>query len=83
MKQTIASPALPPGGGYGLGLMKIKLSCGGHAWGHGGDIPGFETRNGITEDGRSATLTVTALPTSDESADRVESTLDAMLCATK
>ncbi|MER6578669.1 serine hydrolase domain-containing protein [Nonomuraea sp. NPDC001023] len=83
MKQTIGSPALPPGGGYGLGLMKIKLSCGGHAWGHGGDIPGFETRNGITEDGRSATLTVTALPTSDDSGDRVESTLDAMLCATK
>ncbi|MEU8325472.1 hypothetical protein AB0C33_44485 [Nonomuraea sp. NPDC048881] len=63
--------------------MKIKLSCGGHAWGNGGDIPGYETRNGITEDGRSATLTVTALPTSDDSADRVDGTLDAMLCAQK
>ncbi|MGW4410011.1 serine hydrolase domain-containing protein [Nonomuraea sp. NPDC004702] len=83
MKQTTDSPALPRGWGYGLGLLKIKLSCGGHAWGHGGDIPGYETRNGVTEDGRSATLTVTALPTSDDSADRVDSTLDAMLCAQK
>ncbi|MFI7111296.1 serine hydrolase domain-containing protein [Nonomuraea sp. NPDC050227] len=83
MKQTIDSPALPRGWGYGLGLMKIKLSCGGHAWGHGGDIPGYETRNGVTEDGRSATLTVTALPTSDDRADRADSTLDAMLCAQK
>lgn len=31
--------------------MKFKLSCGGRAWGHRGDIPGYETRNGITEDG--------------------------------
>ncbi|MER6943039.1 serine hydrolase domain-containing protein [Nonomuraea sp. NPDC000554] len=81
MKRTIEAPALPPGWEYGLGLMKIKLSCGGYAWGHGGDIPGYETRNGITEDGRSATLTVTALPTSDAAAQRVDSTLDTLLCA--
>lgn len=83
MKRTIEAKALPPGWEYGLGVMKIKLSCGGHAWGHGGDIPGYETRNGITEDGRTATLTVTALPTSDAAAQRVDDTLDALLCAQK
>jgi D-alanyl-D-alanine carboxypeptidase len=39
-----------PGARYGLGLMLVPNSCGG-AWGHGGDIQGFKTRNGVTGDG--------------------------------
>lgn len=39
-----------PGVRYGLGIMWIPNSCGG-AWSHGGDIPGFMTRNGVTPDG--------------------------------
>ncbi|WP_374385393.1 hypothetical protein [Streptomyces sp. D2-8] len=30
--------------------------------GHGGDIDGYETRGGATDDGRSVGLAVTALP---------------------
>ncbi|WP_433435600.1 serine hydrolase domain-containing protein [Nonomuraea sp. CA-141351] len=83
MKQTVEAPALTKGWRYGLGLIKFPLSCGGYAWGHGGDIDGFETRNGITEDGRAATVAVTALPTSLTSAERVNAALDSALCAGK
>ncbi|MER5319368.1 serine hydrolase domain-containing protein [Streptosporangium roseum] len=83
MKQTVEAPGFPDGWSYGLGLMKIKLSCGGHAWGHGGDIHGYETRNGVTEDGRSATVAVTALPLAEAGAERVNAALDTALCAQK
>ncbi|MFF0885507.1 serine hydrolase domain-containing protein [Streptomyces sp. NPDC003456] len=38
-----------------------QLSRGGVYWGHGGDIDGYETRGGATDDGRSVGLAVTAL----------------------
>lgn len=41
-----------PGARYGLALFSIPLSCGGNYWGHGGDVAGFMTRDGFTEDGR-------------------------------
>ncbi|GLF95087.1 serine hydrolase domain-containing protein [Streptomyces yaizuensis] len=40
-----------PGLGYGLGLMKQPLSCGGDRWGHGGDLDGATVRTGVTSDG--------------------------------
>ncbi|MFD1940386.1 serine hydrolase [Nonomuraea mangrovi] len=83
MKRTVEAPGFPAGWSYGLGLMKIPLSCGGHAWGHGGDISGYETRNGVTEDGRAATVAVTALPTTDAGAERVNAALDTALCTQK
>ncbi len=47
-----------PGAEYGLGLMWIPNSCGG-SWSHGGDIPGYMTRNGVTPDGsRSVMVTI-------------------------
>ncbi|WP_197048710.1 hypothetical protein [Streptosporangium roseum] len=46
-------------------------------WDHGGDIYGYETRNGVTEDGRTATVAVTALPTAEAGAEQVS----AALCA--
>ena len=51
-----------PGWGYGLGLATKKLSCGVDGWGHGGDIQGFETRDLVTRDGRSAVIALTTLP---------------------
>lgn len=43
---------------YGLGIMWIPTSCGGY-WSHGGDIPGFKTRDGVSADGRrSVVLTI-------------------------
>jgi D-alanyl-D-alanine carboxypeptidase len=42
------------GGDYGLGIREYPLPCGGVAWGHGGNIPGFDTFTAVTKDGRSA-----------------------------
>ncbi|WP_329278800.1 serine hydrolase domain-containing protein [Streptomyces sp. NBC_00691] len=44
------SPELP-GTGYGLGLMKQKLSCGKEIWGHGGGIHGSSSEAHATRDG--------------------------------
>ncbi|GGZ33389.1 serine hydrolase [Streptomyces inusitatus] len=48
-----------PGLRYGLGLMRQPLSCGGHRWGHGGDLDGATVRTGFTGDG-SRSVVVTA-----------------------
>ncbi|CAM5246508.1 serine hydrolase domain-containing protein [Streptomyces narbonensis] len=45
------SPDLPEAG-YGLGLMKQKLSCGKEIWGHGGGIHGSSSDAQVTRDGR-------------------------------
>ncbi|OKI31432.1 D-alanyl-D-alanine carboxypeptidase [Saccharothrix sp. CB00851] len=58
MTKTVRTPGLDPawpGAEYGLGIMWIPNSCGGH-WSHGGDIPGFKTRNGVTADGRRSVV---------------------------
>jgi len=57
-----AGDELWPGAVYGLGLQGFPLSCGGMSWGHGGDIPGSQTRNAVGPDGTAATIAVTALP---------------------
>ncbi|MFE7512413.1 serine hydrolase domain-containing protein [Streptomyces sp. NPDC057540] len=44
------SPELPDMG-YGLGLMKEKLSCGVEVWGHGGGIHGSSSLAHVTRDG--------------------------------
>ncbi|GAA1581430.1 serine hydrolase domain-containing protein [Kribbella karoonensis] len=69
-----------PGGRYGLGIAARPLPCGGYAWGHGGDIFGFETRNEVTTDGREAALAVTSMPTTEADAKRVAAALDTALC---
>lgn len=61
MRTTVKIPDAPvTGTGYGLGLISTPLSCGGVAWGHGGDIPGYHSLPGVTDDGRAATVVVTA-----------------------
>ncbi|MFF3441823.1 serine hydrolase domain-containing protein [Streptosporangium sp. NPDC002721] len=62
MKKTIptskAFQGFLPGARYGLGIMLIPNSCGGH-WSHGGDIFGFMTRNGVNHDGsRSVVVSI-------------------------
>lgn len=76
---------------YGLGLQFYPLSNGGAAWGHGGDFPGYQTRNAVRDDGTAVTICVTALPPAfidptDISAlmatyQRVTAALDAALSA--
>lgn len=58
MTRTVRAPDLDEGwagAAYGLGLMWIPNACGGY-WSHGGDIPGFKTRNGVTADGRRSVM---------------------------
>jgi D-alanyl-D-alanine carboxypeptidase len=85
MMKTVPAPGFEPAGAwrYGLGIASHPLPCGGIAWGHGGDIQGFETRNLVTTDGRSAVVTVTGLPTSEKMVNDVDDSVDAALCAAK
>ncbi|MFI0912954.1 serine hydrolase domain-containing protein [Streptomyces abikoensis] len=78
MRTTV--PIGDTGAGYGLGLMSRPLSCGGVYWGHGGDINGYETRGGVTDDGRAANIAVTAIPTDEAVTKRLEGLVDTALC---
>ena len=80
-----------PGAVYGLGLIGRSLSCGGTAWGHGGDIAGYHTRGGVGPDGTAVTVAVTAWPSAiadqsnlesstKEKAGKVDEAVDAALC---
>lgn len=54
METTVPAPGLTPiaaGISYGLGLIRIPLTCGGFYYGHGGDVPGYSTREGVSADG--------------------------------
>ncbi len=79
---TVASPGFEPENGwsYGLGFAKRRLTCGVDAWGHGGDITGFETRNLTTTDGRSAVIAVTALPTGVKGLEHVNAAIQDFIC---
>lgn len=80
MKRTVPFDRMP-GADYGLALIHRTAPCGKEVWGHGGSIPGFETRNGVTTDGTAVTVTVNQLPTTEAAADAVGDVLDAALCA--
>lgn len=81
MRTTVpAGYPFGPGTRYGLGLVSTPLSCGGVYWGHGGSIPGYETRGGATEDGRAAGVAVTLQPTDPTAVKRVEALVDKALC---
>jgi D-alanyl-D-alanine carboxypeptidase len=78
-------PSRHPGPGrgderYGLGLQTFTLSCGGTAWSHGGDYPGYSTTNAVSTDGRAVTLATTALPTSLNVLKDLENFVDAAMC---
>ncbi|MFE6684996.1 serine hydrolase domain-containing protein [Streptomyces sp. NPDC057743] len=82
MRTTVpAAAGLWPGARYGLGVISTPLSCGGRMWGHGGDIPGYRTRSGATDDGRALTVAVTADPTPTKDApDHAQALLNTALC---
>ncbi|MFB7465229.1 serine hydrolase domain-containing protein [Streptomyces sp. NPDC056224] len=79
MRTTVAVGG-PSGLRYGLGLTSRTLSCGGVYWGHGGDIAGFETRGGVTDDGRAANVAVTSIPSTAAAAKHVSDAVDGALC---
>ncbi|UUU39226.1 serine hydrolase domain-containing protein [Streptomyces sp. NBC_00162] len=78
MRTTV--PAGTSGLRYGLGLTSRPLSCGGVYWGHGGDIAGYETRGGVTDDGRAANIAVTSIPTDEAATQHVNNAVDRALC---
>ncbi|HXH34477.1 MAG TPA: serine hydrolase domain-containing protein [Plantibacter sp.] len=77
MQTTVpAGDELWPEASYGLGLQSYPLSCGGVAWGHGGDIPGTQTRNAVGPDGTAVSIAVTSLPWAVVSPDDDEKLLE-------
>ncbi|MET9882981.1 serine hydrolase domain-containing protein [Streptomyces sp. NPDC006430] len=78
MRTTV--PAGTSGLRYGLGLTSRPLSCGGVYWGHGGDIAGYETRGGATDDGRAVNVAVTTIPTAEAATQHVKDAVDRALC---
>lgn len=67
------------GADYGLGIREIPLSCGGLAWGHAGNMPGFDSFTAATEDGRAA-FGVTNGHVRDGGPADVRSAVDSALC---
>ncbi|MEU3352875.1 serine hydrolase domain-containing protein [Streptomyces sp. NPDC037389] len=81
MRTTVPAESLfGPGARYGLGIVSRPLSCDGVYWGHGGDLPGYETRGGATDDGRAANVAVTGKPADEAAMKRVEKVVDTALC---
>ncbi len=82
MRTTVpVGTGLWPGARYGLGVISTPLRCGGLMWGHGGDIPGYRTRTGVTDDGRAVTVAVTADPAPvAQHPDDSPAFLDRVLC---
>lgn len=69
-----------PGWSYGLGFATKKLSCGVDGWGHGGDIQGFESRELVTRDGRSAVIASNALPVGAEPLMKLNTAVETAIC---
>jgi D-alanyl-D-alanine carboxypeptidase len=83
-KSVPANNELLPDWKYGLGTFEIPLSCGGTVWGHGGDMDGYQSRTGVTADGRAVTIVLTRDEFESEDALRQPlAALDAALCAGK
>lgn len=82
METTVAAPGAEVRGDerYGLGLETFTLSCGGFAWSHGGNAPGFATMNAATPDGRAVTVATTVSATTAESARHVEQVVESVIC---
>ncbi|MER8194620.1 serine hydrolase domain-containing protein [Streptomyces microflavus] len=81
MRTTVPAEAtFGPGARYGLGLVSRPLPCGGLSWGHGGSFPGYETRGGVTADGRAANIAVTLQLTGEAPRRSLERAMDNALC---
>lgn len=64
---------------YGLGLMRGTLPDGKPYWGHDGEIFGFSTDSGVTDDGRSATVVFNQLPQSAATVEDLNAALETAL----
>lgn len=74
-------PTDKPDAEYGLGISRVRLSCGIDAWGHTGGLPGFRTLvRYAPSKNRAVTLAFNELPATPEAAAATLSALDAALC---
>jgi D-alanyl-D-alanine carboxypeptidase len=82
MQTTVEAPDFNSFGNprYGLGIASFELSCGGIAWSHGGNTPGYTIVNAATQDGRAAAVAVTALPSTPEARLHLDTAVDTALC---
>ncbi|MGW5344010.1 serine hydrolase domain-containing protein [Streptomyces sp. NPDC004050] len=83
MKRAVAVGDAAAGWGYGLGLIRQPLPCGGVAWGHNGMVPGYYTQTLVTEDGRHAAVVTNAHLATNIPAAQMEQVLDSALCERK
>ncbi|HEY1176495.1 MAG TPA: serine hydrolase domain-containing protein, partial [Phytomonospora sp.] len=80
MRTTVPMEGAGPVG-YGLGLMRIPLTCGGVAWGHAGDTQGYLAAVGASEDGtRAVSLAVNQSPEGAFGPEQLVEVLSAGLC---
>lgn len=84
MRTTVnaAEPRFPAGTSYGLGLLRMPLSCGGEYWGHGGNLPGVVSMSGADNTGRQATAYVTTSP-DNQSFQHLLDTMDVAFCSAR
>ncbi|MCO5967654.1 serine hydrolase domain-containing protein [Actinoallomurus soli] len=68
------------GAGYGLGLFRTPLPCGGAVWGHDGGIPGYGTAAFAAEDGRAIAIAATAEPVSDAKVAHLDAVVLSAFC---
>lgn len=76
MKTTVTSPDAPDTA-YGLGLTRLKTSCGTTLWGHGGGMVGWLSMAVSTEDGRHQ---LAFSYNADWGADSMRAIVDAEYC---
>ncbi|MDQ0788809.1 serine hydrolase [Streptomyces sp. B3I8] len=84
METTVRAKELDPawpGARYGLGLMKVPLSCGGSYYSHGGDLSGYTTRNGFSADGRHVVVVAATGDGDDDTTPAANAVIDEQLCA--
>jgi D-alanyl-D-alanine carboxypeptidase len=82
METTVPAPGLSgfaPGTRYGLGLIWIPLTCGGGYYSHGGDVPGYSTRDGFSADGARVVVAVRT-GAGDGSEQAMANLVDQQLC---
>ena len=79
MRTTVPANVFP-GAAYGLGLLRMPLSCGGGYWTHGGEGLGYQSRSGVTDDGRAVTLVHTTSPSTAEQSTDALHAVDVALC---
>ncbi len=81
MRTTVPIPGAA-GMSYGLGLIRLDLSCGTQAWGHVGDTAtGHSSGTFATDDGRHAALVTNTFVQAEGTTTRTQ-VIDSALCGT-